>query len=81
MEIRSQWGAFASWWCRLKQAAAMDLWPEIRLIAVRKAQFVRVKARSARNKAAVWTAIMGKEMVHHGIHLPQARDGPATGVG
>jgi hypothetical protein len=84
MNIRSEWGAFAKWWWRVKQAAPMRALGELRAMAVGKAVWIHAgpkRPKNVRNPRALWTDIMDKEMVHHGIRLPDARDGPAAGIG
>ncbi len=76
LTIRSEWGAFAAWWIRLKEAAPSLALEELRAMAIAKADYVRRRARTARNRSAVWFGIMAKEMSHHGIRLPPARAGP-----
>lgn len=75
---RSEWGAFAAWWSRLKAAVPGMICDEIRQIAVKKALFLNSpKARSARNKSAVWFKIMDGELLSRGITLHDTRASPA----
>lgn len=75
--VRSEWGAFASWWCRVKKAAPSMILDELRAIAVGKADFVRRKAKKAKNRSAVWTHIMAGELNHRGVNItPPARASP-----
>lgn len=77
LRIRSEWGAFAKWWSRLKTVAPALMLCEIRKTAIAKARFVASpKAKSARNRSAVWTHIMDGELSSKGISLPPARAGP-----
>jgi len=78
LRSRSEWGAFASWWSRVKKTAAVGMQDELRRIAVVKADYVRRKAKSARNKSAVWFKIMDGEMLSRGVVLPPSRAGPAA---
>lgn len=75
-EARSDWGAFASWWCKVKGNASPMLLAELRTIAIAKAVYLFRKGRSARKKQAVWFSIMQAELLHHGITLPPARASP-----
>ena len=75
--VRSEWGAFASWWCRVKKASPSMSLDELRSIAVGKADFVRRKARKAKNHSAVWTHIMAGELSHRGVDItPPSRASP-----
>ena len=59
--IRSEWGAFASWWSKVKSKsrASPSTLDFLRAKAIDKARFVNSsKARAARNKSAVWFKIM-----------------------
>ena len=71
-QIASEWGAFASFWCRIKARASPMLLGELRSIANEKAEFVNSpKCKRVRNKSATWTDIMYKELDHHGIQMPR----------
>lgn len=75
---RSEWGAFAAWWSRLKAAVSGVVCDEIRQTAVKKALFLNSpKAKSARNKSAVWFKIMDGELASRGITLHDTRASPA----
>jgi len=79
MEIRSQWGEFAKWWCKVKHAAPAMMLPELRSTAIRKAVWIYAgpkKPKNVRNPPALWNNIMAKELLHHGIRLPPARASP-----
>jgi hypothetical protein len=76
LQARSEWGSFASWWCRVKEATGGQLGGELRDIAIKKANFVKVKAKTARNKSAVWFKIMAGELASRGIRLPDVRASP-----
>jgi hypothetical protein len=76
---RSEWGSFAAWYCRLKQVLPAVVYDELREIAIKKAIFIKTKARSARNKSAVWFKIMDGELASRGIRLPDSRASPAVG--
>jgi len=70
IKSRGEWGAFAAWWSKIKKLAPAAALGELRATAIRKAEFVNSpRAKSARNKSAVWFKIMSGEM---GI-----RDSPA----
>lgn len=71
---RAEWGAFAKFWCEIKSRASPMLLGELRGIAVKKATFVNSpKAKSARNKSAVWFEIMYGELNKHGIQIPRKK--------
>lgn len=75
--VRSEWGAFARFWWRVKRVAPVMLLDDLRAIAVRKAVYVRTKGKSARNPRAVWTHIMYGELAHRGVNIsPPARASP-----
>jgi len=77
MQIRSEWGSFASFWFDVKQYASTMLHDDIRRVAVNKALFVSSnKAKSARNKPAVWRHIMDGELAKRGVRIPKKRAGP-----
>jgi len=76
-QMRSEWGAFASWWSRLKAVVPSVVYDELRVKAIDKARFVNSpKAKSARNKSAVWFTIMAGELNSRGITLPAPRVSP-----
>ena len=76
ISIRSEWGSFASFWCNVKKKASPILLDEIRKIAFNKAIFVcSNKARSARNRSAVWFHIMYGELNSRGIVIPKEKSG------
>jgi len=80
---RSEWGAFASWWCQVKHAAPGLMLGELRSMAIGKAVWIHAgpkKPKNVRNPRALWTHIMDKELVHHGITLPPARASPQVKV-
>jgi len=80
MVSRSNWGTFASWWCQVRaRAPALGL-GELRAIAIKQAQYIRTRNRTARKPGAVWMTIMEGELHKRGITLPPARAGP-TAVG
>jgi len=76
MAVRSEWGAFASWWVKVKKTVPAGVNEDLRSIAINKAEYVRRKAKTARNKSAVWFHIMAGELDHRGIGLPKKRAGP-----
>lgn len=69
-------GAFASWWVACKRSAAVAFIDDLRQVAIKKACYVRLKAKSARNKSAVWFSIMAGELASRGVKLPAVRAGP-----
>lgn len=73
--VRSEWGAFASWWSRVKKAAPAMVQDELWAVAVKKAVYVCKKAKTAKNRSAVWFHIMAGEFSHRGIRLPPVRAG------
>jgi len=79
-QSRAEWGSFASWWSRVKQAAPTVAIEELRADAIKKAEYVHTKAKSARNKSAVWFKIMRGELLSRGIALPDSRASPAFNV-
>ena len=71
---RAEWGAFAKFWSEVKTRASPMLLGELREMAVKKALFVNSpKAKSARNKSAVWFKIMEGELGAHGIQMPRKK--------
>lgn len=77
--IRSEWGAFASWWSRVKHTAPAMLLNDLRSMAIGKAVWIHSgpkKPKHVRNPSAWWFNIMDKEMAHRGISLPPARASP-----
>jgi hypothetical protein len=78
LRLRSEWGSFAAWWCRIKKSVPISLHNELKVIALRKAEYVRRKAKTAKNHSAVWFAIMDKELASHGISLPPTRASPQS---
>ena len=77
-KIRSEWGAFAAWWYRVKASAPVIVIDDLRAMAIKKANYLRTKGRSARNKSAVWFHIMVGEMGHQNSASDrQARASPS----
>ena len=79
LNTRSEWGAFASWFSRVKAAAACTRGAaigDLRTVGVKKAEYLRRKAKSAKNKSAVWFTIMAGELSKRGFKLPATRAGP-----
>jgi len=65
LTARSEWGAFAKWWSDIKKMCPAIALDGLRSKAIRKAEFLNSpKARSARNKSAVWFHIMEGETGH-----------------
>ncbi len=78
---RAEWGAFAKWWVNVKNTLRTQLHSELWDIAIKKAKYVNSpKAKSARNKSAVWFKIMRGELLSRGIALPYSRASPAFNV-
>lgn len=76
-ESRSEWGAFASWWSKVKKAAPALALDELRAKALQKANYLRLKGKSARNRSKVWFHIMNGELSQRGVTLTQpARASP-----
>lgn len=74
---RSEWGAFASWWSRLKKSAPVMVHDEIRAKAIQKADYLRRKGKSAKNRSAVWFHVMNGVLGTRGITMNQtARASP-----
>jgi hypothetical protein len=69
IQSRSEWGSFASWWCKIKSHAPSLALDELREKAIQKANYLRIKGNSAKNKSKVWFYIMDKELKGHGITL------------
>jgi hypothetical protein len=72
LEIRSEWGAFAAWWSRVKHAVPATMLSGLRSMAIGKAIWIHAgprKPKNVRNESALWFDIMGKEMAHRGICL------------
>ena len=77
-QIRSEWGSFAAWWSKVKVGSPVTVLDDLRATAIRKANYLRLKGRSARNKSAVWFHIMAGEMNRRGMTTTQpARASPA----
>ena len=56
-QVRSEWGSFASWWCRVQSqwgGPAAELWH----VAIVKAEHIRRRGSGARKPGAVWHHIM-----------------------
>jgi len=65
LTARSEWGSFAKWWSDIKKMCPAIALDGLRSKAIRKAEFLNSpKARSARNKSAVWFHIMEGETGH-----------------
>jgi len=78
-QSRNQWGNFAAWLWRVKQAVPSVVVEGLRGKAVEKANEIRTKRRRhIRNPGAAWTFIMGRELESHGVRLPDERAGPAA---
>jgi len=69
LKIRSEWGAFAAWWSKVKKCVPMMALEELRAKAISKANYLRVKGKSAKNKGAVWFSIMNGELGKRGLTL------------
>jgi len=77
VQSRNQWGNFAAWLWRVKQAAPSIVVEGLRDKAVAKANEILTKRRKrVKNPGAVWTFIMGKELAAHGVRLADPRAGP-----
>jgi len=77
IKSRSEWGAFAAWWSKVKKSAPTIVLEELRAKAIRKADYLRTKGKSARNKSKVWFHIMNGELNHRGATNTQpARASP-----
>lgn len=74
---RSEWGAFASWLCKLKQVVPGHVCDDLKSKAIEKAKYVRKKAKKG-NKSAIWTSIMAGELASRDIKLPDDRAGPVS---
>ncbi len=79
-QSRAEWGAFASWWSRLKQVVPSVVYEELRAVAIAKAEYVRIKGKSARNKSAVWFGIVSGILSSRDISLPPARASPKVSI-
>lgn len=77
MNSRSEWGAFASWFSKLKGAVSPEMVEQIRTKAVEKASYLRLKTKRCNSKSAVWFKIMNGELTARAIRLPDSRAGPA----
>jgi len=76
--VRSEWGAFAAWWSKVKKAAPTIVLDELRAKAIHKANYLRTKGKSAKNRSAVWTHIMAGELSQRGVTMTQlARASPS----
>ena len=63
IKARSEWGSFAKWWLDIKKICPAIALEQLRDTAISKAKFLNSpKARSARNKSAVWFHIMKGEI-------------------
>lgn len=71
LETRSEWGAFASWWSKVKKVAPTIRLDELRATAIRKAEYLRTKGKSANNRGAVWFHIMNGELSRRGVTMTQ----------
>ena len=67
IKSRSEWGAFAAWWCKSKKVVPSLVLDELRATAVRKADYLRTKGKSAKNPSAVWFHIMNGKLNHRGM--------------
>jgi len=77
LKSRSEWGAFAAWWTRVKQSAPTIVLDELRARAINKAVYLRTKGKSAKNPSAVWFHIMNGELSKRGVTMTQpARASP-----
>jgi len=77
LKSRSEWGAFASWWFKVKQAAPAIVLEELRAKAINKANYIRTKGKSAKNPSKVWFHIMNSELSQRGVTITQpARASP-----
>ena len=78
LKARSEWGAFASWWSKVKKAAPVIVLDELRAKAIYKAEYLRTKGKSAKNRSAVWFHIMYGELSKQGVTMTQpARASPS----
>jgi len=78
LKSRSEWGAFAAWWSKVKKSAPAIVLDELRAKAVRKAVYIRTKGKSAKNPSAVWFHIMAGELCKRGVTMTQpARASPS----
>jgi len=78
LKTRSEWGAFASWWSRVKKSVPMNMLDDLRAKAIRKADYLRTKGNSAKNPSAVWFHIMNGELRQRGVTMTQmARASPS----
>jgi hypothetical protein len=79
MESRSSWGAFASWWSKLKFVASVEICEQLRAKAFDKAKHLRryAKAKPDDYRRANWFKIMNAELAKRAIRLPDSRAGPA----
>ncbi|MHC4464525.1 MAG: hypothetical protein ACYS30_24310, partial [Planctomycetota bacterium] len=74
---RSEWGAFAAWWYKVEQSAPAMALEEIWTVAIGKANYLRTKGKSAKNRSAVWFHIMAGELNQRGVSItPPARASP-----
>lgn len=77
IKSRSEWGAFAKWWCDIKKSCPVMELDRLRDKAIIKAKFVASpKCRNARNKSAVWFKIMAGEVGAGGGRGGRARASP-----
>lgn len=78
LKNRSEWGAFAAWWSKVKKSAPTIVLDELRAKAIHKAEYLRTKGKSAKNPSAVWFHIMNGELSQRGVTMTQrARDSPS----
>jgi len=69
LRIRSEWGAFAAWWSKVKKSAPALVLDELRAKAINKANYLRTKGKSAKNSSAVWFYIMHGELSQWGVKM------------
>jgi len=69
LRIRSEWGAFAAWWSKVKKSAPALMLDELRAKAINKANYLRTKDKSAKNCGAVWFYIMHGELSQRGVKM------------
>ena len=69
LKTRSEWGAFAAWWSKVKKYAPTIVLDELRAKAISKANFLRTKGKSARNRSKVWFHIMYGELSQRGVKM------------
>lgn len=69
LKTRSEWGAFAAWWSKVKKATPITVLDELRAKAIWKAKYLCKYGRSAKNKSAVWFHIMHGELSKRGVRM------------